>query len=69
MRFVDSLFPFPFRIALRFYTEAFGMTLLRKRDVPKDKYSSAVLGFGLEESTFVVELIHSTSILYQRCNI
>ncbi|KAG5516456.1 hypothetical protein RHGRI_037242 [Rhododendron griersonianum] len=52
--------------SIKFYTEAFGMTLLRKKDVPKDKYSSAVLGFGQEESTFVVELIHSTSILYQR---
>lgn len=61
---------FHFELLLGFTQKlAFGMTLLRKRDVPKDKYSSAVLGFGLEESTFVVELIHSTSILYQRCNI
>ncbi|KAG5516460.1 hypothetical protein RHGRI_037242 [Rhododendron griersonianum] len=38
------------------------MTLLRKKDVPKDKYSSAVLGFGQEESTFVVELIHNYGV-------
>lgn len=36
------------------------MTLLRKRDVPEEKYSNAFLGFGPEENHFVVELTYST---------
>lgn len=43
----------------RFYTECFGMKLLRKRDIPEEKYSNAFLGFGPEESHFVVELTYS----------
>lgn len=43
----------------RFYTECFGMKLLRKRDVPEEKYSNAFLGFGPEDSNFVVELTYS----------
>lgn len=43
----------------RFYTECFGMKVLRKRDVPEEKYSNAFLGFGPEESHFVVELTYS----------
>ncbi|KAL8156637.1 hypothetical protein AgCh_001643 [Apium graveolens] len=39
-----------------FYTEGFGMKLLRKRDIPEEKYANAFLGFGPEESQFVVEL-------------
>lgn len=46
-------------IHVRFYTECFGMKLLRKRDVPEEKYSNAFLGFGPEESHFVVELTYS----------
>lgn len=45
----------------RFYTEGFGMKLLRKRDIPEEKYSNAFLGFGPEESQFVVELTYSMS--------
>lgn len=45
--------------SLRFYTEAFGMKLLRKRDVPEEKYANAFLGFGPETSNFVVELTYS----------
>jgi hypothetical protein len=43
----------------RFYTECFGMKLLRKRDIPEEKYSNAFLGFGPEQSNFVVELTYS----------
>lgn len=46
---------------VRFYTEAFGMTLLRKRDIPDEKYSNAFLGFGPEDSHFVVELTYSNA--------
>lgn len=37
------------------------MKLLRKRDVPAEKYSNAFLGFGPEESHFVVELTYSNA--------
>ncbi|KAK4360932.1 hypothetical protein RND71_019884 [Anisodus tanguticus] len=39
---------------IKFYTECFGMKVLRKRDIPEEKYSNAFLGFGPEESQFVV---------------
>ncbi|GKU92861.1 hypothetical protein SLEP1_g6529 [Rubroshorea leprosula] len=32
------------------------MKFLRKRDIPKEKYSNTFLGFGLEETNFFVEL-------------
>ncbi|KAJ9566176.1 hypothetical protein OSB04_002142 [Centaurea solstitialis] len=44
--------------SIKFYTEAFGMKLLRQRDIPEEKYSNAFLGFGPEESNFVVELTY-----------
>lgn len=50
---------FFFFFCSRFYTECFGMKLLRKRDIPEEKYSNAFLGFGPEESQFVVELTYS----------
>ncbi|BBH00727.1 glyoxalase I homolog [Prunus dulcis] len=45
-----------------FYTEALGMKLLRKRDIPEEKYSNAFLGFGPEESHFVVELTYNYGV-------
>lgn len=48
----------------RFYTELFGMKLLRQRDIPEEKYSNAFLGFGPEDSNFVVELTYSM-LIYQ----
>ena len=39
------------------------MKLLRKRDIPEEKYSNAFLGFGPEESHFVAELTYSTFVL------
>ncbi|KAL6990765.1 lactoylglutathione lyase [Sarracenia purpurea var. burkii] len=47
---------------IEFYTECFGMKLLRKRDIPEEKYSNAFLGFGPEESTFVVELTYNYGV-------
>ncbi|KAG9439231.1 hypothetical protein H6P81_019396 [Aristolochia fimbriata] len=44
---------------IKFYTECFGMKLLRKRDIPEEKYSNAFLGFGPEETNFVVELTYN----------
>lgn len=43
----------------RFYTECLGMKLLRKRDIPEEKYTNAFLGFGPEDSHFVIELTYS----------
>lgn len=43
----------------RFYTECLGMKLLRKRDIPEDRYTNAFLGYGPEDSHFVVELTYS----------
>ncbi|KAF3451733.1 hypothetical protein FNV43_RR07829 [Rhamnella rubrinervis] len=43
---------------IKFCTEALGMKLLRKRDIPEENYSQAFLGFGPEESNFSVEFIH-----------
>lgn len=37
------------------------MKLLRKRDLPEDRYTNAFLGFGPEDSHFVVELTYSKS--------
>jgi lactoylglutathione lyase len=37
------------------------MKLLRKRDIPEEKYTNAFLGYGPEEAQFVVELTYSYS--------
>lgn len=47
---------------IKFYTECFGMKLLRKRDVPEEKYSNAFLGYGPEESHFVLELTYNYGV-------
>lgn len=44
---------------LRFYTECLGMKLLRKRDIPEERYTNAFLGYGPEDSHFVIELTYS----------
>ncbi|RDX96630.1 putative lactoylglutathione lyase, chloroplastic, partial [Mucuna pruriens] len=44
---------------IKFYTECLGMKLLRKRDIPEEKYTNAFLGYGPEDSHFVVELTYS----------
>jgi hypothetical protein len=35
------------------------MKLLRKRDVPEEKYTNAFLGFGPEDTNFALELTYS----------
>jgi len=47
---------------IKFYTECFGMKLLRKRDIPEEKYTNAFLGFGPEESNFAVELTYNYGV-------
>lgn len=45
-----------------FYTKAFGMKLLRQRDIPEEKYTNAFLGFGPETSNFAVELTYNYGV-------
>lgn len=40
------------------------MKLLRKRDIPEERYTNAFLGYGPEDSHFVVELTYSKLSLY-----
>lgn len=47
---------------IKFYTECLGMELLRKRDIPKEKYRNAFLGYGPEYSHFVVELTYNYGV-------
>lgn len=44
---------------IEFYTEVLGLQLLRKRDIPEEKYTNAFLGFGPEDTHFVVELTYN----------
>lgn len=47
---------------IKFYTECLGMKLLRKRDIPEERYTNAFLGFGPEETNFVVELTYNYGV-------
>lgn len=47
---------------IKFYTECLGMKLLRKRDIPEERYTNAFLGYGPEDSHFVVELTYNYGI-------
>jgi len=45
--------------SIRFYTEALGMELLRKKDYPGGSFTLAFVGYGSEEDTAVIELTHN----------
>ncbi|XP_075517634.1 putative lactoylglutathione lyase, chloroplastic [Primulina tabacum] len=47
---------------IKFYTECLGMKLLRKRDVPDERYTNAFLGYGPEDSHFVIELTYNYGV-------
>ncbi|XP_059658003.1 probable lactoylglutathione lyase, chloroplastic [Cornus florida] len=47
---------------IKFYTECLGMKLLRKRDIPEERYTNAFLGYGPEDSYFVVELTYNYGV-------
>lgn len=47
---------------IKFYTECLGMKLLRQRDIPDEKYSNAFLGYGPEDSHFVLELTYNYGV-------
>ncbi|KAL5981383.1 hypothetical protein ACLOJK_015438 [Asimina triloba] len=42
--------------------QCLGMKLLRKRDIPEERYTNAFLGFGPEDSHFVVELTYNYGV-------
>lgn len=43
----------------RWYQECLGMQILRKRDVPEEKYMNVFMGFGPEDNHFAAELTYS----------
>ncbi len=45
--------------SIDFYTNIFGMELLRKKEFPEGKFTLAFLGYGSEEKTTVLELTHN----------
>ncbi|KAM7276082.1 hypothetical protein ACFE04_017948 [Oxalis oulophora] len=47
---------------IKFYTECLGMKLLRKRDIPEDRFTNAFLGYGPEDSHFVIELTYNYGV-------
>ena len=45
-----------------FYTKAFGMKELRRRDVPDGKYTLAFIGYGDEDSNTAIELTYNYGV-------
>ena len=45
--------------SIKYYTEALGCKLLRKKDNPEYKYTLAFLGYGPEDASTVFELTYN----------
>jgi len=45
--------------SLRFYCDALGMQLLRRKDYPSGEFTLAFVGYGSEEESAVIELTHN----------
>ena len=45
--------------SVTFYTEIFGMTLLRQKDYPEGKFTLAFVGYGDEKNNTAIELTHN----------
>jgi lactoylglutathione lyase len=45
--------------SIQFYTDVFGMTLLRQQDYPDGKFTLAFVGYGSEQDNTVIELTHN----------
>ncbi len=45
--------------SLDFYTNIFGMKMLRKKDYPDGRFTLAFVGYGDEDSNTVLELTHN----------
>ncbi|XP_027358668.1 probable lactoylglutathione lyase, chloroplastic [Abrus precatorius] len=50
--------------SIKFYTECLGMKLLRRRDMPEQRYTNVFLGYGPEDAHFVIELTYNYGIDY-----
>jgi lactoylglutathione lyase len=48
--------------SIDFYTKAFGMKELRRRDVPDGKYTLAFVGYGDEDSNTAIELTYNYGV-------
>jgi len=48
--------------SINFYTKAFGMHEMRRRDVPDGKYTLAFVGYGDEESNTAIELTYNYGV-------
>ena len=48
--------------SVAFYSKAFGMKELRRRDVPDGKYTLSFVGFGDEENNTVIELTYNYGV-------
>ena len=48
--------------SIAFYSKAFGMKELRRRDVPDGKYTLAFVGFGDEDDNTVIELTYNYGV-------
>lgn len=44
--------------SVRFYTQSFGMKLLKRRNFPDRQYKDALIGFGPQNTHFLLELRH-----------
>ncbi|KAI4321962.1 hypothetical protein MLD38_035280 [Melastoma candidum] len=47
---------------IEFYTECFGMKVLSSKDFPEERYTKAIVGFGPQESHFVIELLYNYGV-------
>ncbi len=45
--------------SIDFYTNVFGMNLIRRNDYPEGKFTLAFVGYGPESETAVLELTHN----------
>ena len=45
-----------------FYSKAFGMNEIRRRDVPDGKYTLAFMGYGEEEDNTLIELTYNYGV-------
>ena len=48
--------------SIDFYSKAFGMKEIRRRDVPDGKYTLAFLGYGEEEDNTLIELTYNYGV-------
>ena len=48
--------------SIDFYTKGFGMTEMRRRDVPDGKYTLAFVGYGDESSNTAIELTYNYGV-------